>query len=285
VRVTYIGSTCCGALPVDPNLTGQVLEPGSAHSVDVVLGREFTGERAQVDVNIETEPRSSRPIVLTVSGLLVKSVHAHPNPLIVQQTAGTAASAKLRLTRLRSSDIRPLELDQERSDYHGLAMDSVFFSTDQVGNPSLIVPRFVDTVEIDLSLPAALSEGQHQFDCRFAWKNEGLTSTIVPVVVHVSHPYRPVLETVFCGELPRGAAWARAIRMVRNGAPDSLRVAAIRSDVSGVTATFDPRQDNIVLRVLPTASAGRFEARLTLTYSDARVPDFSMKVSGIVQDR
>ena len=283
VRIAYIGSTCCGALPIDPNLTGKVLDPGSTHWVDVILGREFTGERAQVDVNIETEPRSSKPIVLTVTGLLIKSVNIHPSPLVIEQTSGTSASGNLRLTRLRTSDIGQLELDQENSELNGLTIAGLFASTEKVGHPSLTVPRFVDSIEMKLSSPESYTDGQHEFSCRFAWKNEGLTSSIVPVTVIVAHPFRPVLDTIFCGEIVRFGNWEKKIRLVRQGGPKSLRVTAVRSDTAGVTGAIDEATNGLVVRVRPSMPVGRFDARLTLSYSDSQIPDFPVKISGIIR--
>jgi hypothetical protein len=284
VRVSYIGSTCCGTLPVDPNLTGRLLQPGSEHAIDVILGREHTGERAQVDVNIETEPRSSRPIVLSVSGLLIKSVNAHPNPLVIEQSSGSSAAGKVRLTRLRSSDIQQLELDRQNSDFSGLAVRDIYTGTEQVGHPGLAKPRFVDRVEVELSAPESLPDGRHQFACRFAWKNEALAATIIPVTVVVAHPYRPVLDTIFCGEIAAGIPWERSIRMVRQGerSNNNLRIESIHSDTRGVSGEFNEQTDCLELRVQPSHQRGRFEAKLTLVYNDSRVPQFRVQVSGIV---
>jgi hypothetical protein len=161
----------------------------------------------------------------------------------------------------------------------------ILVASEQVGHPGLAKPRYVDSLEVDLSAPESLADGRHEFSCRFAWKNEGLTSTIVPVQVNVAHPYCPVLGEIFCGEIAPGATWERSLRMVRHGARASgdLRVRSIQSDTAGVSAEYSQETDCLLLRVAPKNAAGRFESNLALVYSDPRIPDFHLKVSGIVR--
>jgi hypothetical protein len=42
--------------------------------------------------------------------------------------------------------------------------------------------------------------------------------------------------------------------------------------------------ESLSLRVDPPATTGRFDAVVTLHYNDARIPDFPVKVSGIVRE-
>jgi hypothetical protein len=116
-----------------------------------------------------------------------------------------------------------------------------------------------------------------------AWKNEGLTPTVVPVAVEVAHPLRPVLGTVFCGELADGTPWERSIRMVRLGSPNRLRVTAIDSDTAWIRGSMDESGQQLLISVAPRGHVGRFDGTLSLVYSDQRVPIYQLKVSGIVR--
>jgi hypothetical protein len=70
--------------------------------------------------------------------------------------------------------------------------------------------------------------------------------------------------------------------MVKQSAPSGLRVASATSEVAWITAKMDQEKDEILLRVLPTDRAGRFESVVTLRYNDPKVPSFKLTVSGLV---
>jgi hypothetical protein len=279
VRIEYASTTCCGANLIDPPVAGKVFEAGTEGSITLVLTGDNYRQKKAVVAIIETSPPSQDPITLSLRALIAPPPMVHPRPVVLESVLPDAPAGTVTVSRLRTSDMRALELDISRSDVSPFELVDLTSDTMRVGHPNNTPQSFADA--ITFKLIDSMEQGiQHERrEVILAWK-EDLPDVKVPVIVRRKHPCQPKLNRLFCGELRPGMTSSIQVPLLRLR---DVQVASIASESDYVNATINESGNmlEVVVGGPDMRAVGRFDVPLTLTFDDPTLPPIIIHVAGI----
>jgi hypothetical protein len=283
VTITKIDTQCCGAGPVRPDLTGQQLAAGSSHVVFLKMDRSSVGPWT-ITANVFTDPPAPQPITMTLNAVLSGVPVVAPERLVVDQVPGEKATPTLRVSYMRTQQEDALELDRQACDFSPFVLGDVETRTELVpGSAGQPGPPRWDQLVLQLSLERTFPVGEHRFNLHVALKH-GLTAPSALATVLVRHPCRPAVSRLFLGELTPGEKLERQVALVRSG-NEKVAVASVDASSGSVEGTIDQVGDTLRIRAVASERPGRFEANLTLMFTEPSVPAASLAVAGIVKER
>lgn len=281
VKITTISTACCGAGPLEPDLTGEEFAPGSSRVVFLKMDRSSVGAWTVV-ANVFTDPPSPRPITMTLNAVLSGVPVVAPEKLVVEQVHGEKATTTLRVSYMRTQREDALDLDRQACDFSPFVLGGVETRTELVpagaGQPD---PPQWDQLILQLPLERVFPVGEHRFTLRIALKR-GLTVPLVPATIVVRHPCRAALPRLFLGELTPRQAIVRRIPLVRSG-NERVDVSSVIASNGLIAGTIGESGDDLELRVVAPEKPGRFETVLTLNFKGSSAPATSITVAGIVK--
>lgn len=283
VRIEYASTSCCGPKLIEPDLVGEELKPGTEHVMYLRISDSHPGEVRDIVANIETLPVSPRPITIRLRGMLVPAPSIYPRPLLIRQPLGDRPVGELRAQRMRTADLSRLEFDEARSRLAPLKLQKVVSGAEPSGRAGRKPEPFLDSVSFTIGADEPLPTGRHEFTLSLAWKGEQ-RRTNARVVVEVSHPCRPALNRLFCGDVTPGAPKHFRVPIVRGEWPRPIAIAALETSGQAVSASMSNDEGDLIVDVIAPLIPGRFEEDIKLRFANDDVPEITLPVSGIVVD-
>ncbi|HMP03795.1 MAG TPA: hypothetical protein PKD86_10480 [Gemmatales bacterium] len=269
----------CGCGTLSPNLAGVNLNPNESTTLVLeVLRREQAGEKtATIAIDAVT---MKKPCTFTfgVTFTFYGGPATGPDRVAVTTPVGQTPRPVFRISRWRLSREPALVWDPAGSDF-GPWQPSLLRaeSTTRRQYEHQKVPLEFDVIDLDVALDNPLQVGEHAFEFKVAIK--GQEPVAVPVRVHVLHPMRPSLSSVFAGRLEPGQKWSYGVRWLRAGT-EQVQVAKVEVNHPAITASATP--DYLFVTVTAPQEAGRFAGEIVVQFDSPSVPPIRVPVSGLV---
>jgi len=275
-------ATSCKCIRTDTDLIGKLLEPKSRQVVRMRVNPQGRSGRFTAMAFVETEPATTRPIVLSAELLIASRPTVSPDPLVVDRTFGKPAEAAIRVVRVREVSVPALELNIEESDFGPFTLTG-----QQVkhGELPLDEAQGATTIgvsdELALSLHSShdLSIGEHPFAISLKWNNK-LPPTEVSGTMRVLHPVHPQLQRIFC-QVATGEQKRLELRLLASDS-SKYQVESVMCDLTGLIAEMNEARDGLICTVQPQSMPGRLSGTVTVTFNEGSAPPLQIPVGLLI---
>jgi hypothetical protein len=272
----------CGCTELDPDLTKQVLQPGTTHTVRVKMRVSENPGLTSAGVHFVTDPPSPSLQRVMLKAWVLGRPQPSPKELFLKACLGVPASGVLYVNYQRRPNAPKLHLDREKCEFAPFILQKETLRTESLrvrGDEERDAE--LDHLELTLGSKDPFPVGRHYHIVRLAWGG-GHPPLNVAVTTSVEHPLRPALSEVFCGELAPGERWELDVPLVRSGMGE-FKMKSVTCDRDFVQISQKDMGASLGIKVHAPQRAGRFTAVATLKCDDPSLPPYSLPISGIVR--
>jgi hypothetical protein len=279
VRITH----GCACLAVAPNLDGKELSPGSSHTVDVTISVPQGYAQKKAVVELITEPPMPEPLVVSICGTAIGVPSFWPQFVHVESAWGEKPQGVVDLSYFRFPDDPVLTLNKKSSQLGPFVIAEERARTElQADLPGYAKAPQKEHINLSLEIKEPLAIGNYQHELRFVW-NQAVSECVVPVVVHVRHPLRPVVDNVDVGKLRPGKTWAMNVPLTPRE-ETKVHIKAVKCEGGAVEAELVKEQHCLALKVTAPAKPGHFENAVLLSFDNPALPELRFPVTGTVDN-
>lgn len=281
VTVKLIDTFKCGGTGASKKLEGTTLKPGETGKIDLFIPDSRTEQRAVITAIIETDPPSPEPIQLTLKGIRMIKPRLSVSRIDKTQEVGKELVVPLVLSRLRSQDIKPLEIDLASAEHDDYSIDVVENNSIPQGHPTLVKKRFSDNIKVNITFPARSQIQKHKFDVVIPWKENALHNAVIPVELDITHPIETELSHLHSTS---SANEKMNFKLpVKSSYINELDINSTHNEFKELKCVLTPDKKFLDISCVTPDSPGRHECFITLKLSDKEYEPKVITISTIVQ--
>jgi len=273
----------CACLSVDPIFDGKELSPGSAQTVNVSISVPVGYAQKKAVVEFITDPPMPEPLVVSICGTAIGVPSFWPQFLHVETPWGQKPQGIVDLFYYCFANDPELTLNKDACQLGPFVIAEQNLRSEQPPDLSGYskAPR-KEHINLKLEIKEPLAIGTYRHELRFAW-DQGVPECVIPTIVRVHHPLRPVAEVLDCGKLLPGKTWTMDVPLVPKDEV-KVHVKTVKCEGGAVAAHLTEDGHSLTVKVTAPAKAGRFENSVILSFDDPALPELRLPVSGTVDD-
>lgn len=280
VKITGF-SKSCGCTSIAQELVGQTLAAGTDHEVAVTVNPDGDGAETMVrTVELLTDPKSPTPVLMAVRFRRRDPPRVSANEILLEGTPQQAARGVFQITHRRGEEEPQTLLVENKCLSQELVIERVTTRTEVVDRGASTVPGklAIDRTEVTVAAKALHSYGEPKGMLKLVFADN--SEQMVPVRIHIPHPFVPQVTTVYAGRVRAGESWTKEIP-VRRSLPEKCTVREVTSSVEQVTATMTD-DGKIRLTGIGPTTAGRFAGEIIIAFAGDAAPPVKLPFFGIV---
>ena len=270
--------TSCGCTVPDSVLLDRELSAGSLHRLKITVRADGEASTSTKTLRIRTEPESTAPLVLAVSYERRDPPQISVRELIAETAPDRHATSRLTITYRHKEHQPSVLIDRSRS-HTG---DFEFVDVQTTSKTVLLNAAMKDTIIVDTTVIELRARQLHPYgDDRnqMVFQFDDGTSQTLPTLIRVPHPVKLAVDNLFAGVVSPGQSIAKRTRITY---PEELGLPVFAFDGDAL-AGASLEDDELVVTVRAPNSAGRFSARVLISFPATELPPKTLTIVGIAK--